>query len=80
MLPTGLLAGFLLALRWTFEDQRRRCPECLRRVTNPVSFGCLSHTLLDWHGAEFVCPEGHGMLQVSATAASPYAPLHWVRL
>jgi hypothetical protein len=80
MLGHGLLIGFILAIRWALNDQRRRCPVCLRRVTNPVSFGCLSHTLLDWHGAEFVCPEGHGMLQVSATTASPYAPLHWVRL
>lgn len=80
MLAHGLLVGFLLAIRWALEDQRRRCPVCLRRVTTPVSFGCLSRTLLDWHGAEFVCPEGHGMLQVSATAASPYAPVQWVRL
>jgi hypothetical protein len=80
MLAYGLLIGFILAIRWAIDDQRRRCPDCLRRVTNPVSFGCLSHTLLDWHGAEFVCPAGHGMLQVSATPASPYAPLHWVPL
>jgi hypothetical protein len=80
ILPQALIAGFVLATRWALDDQRRRCPVCLRRVTNPVSFGCLSHILLDWHGAEFVCPRGHGLMQVSATFASPYAAQQWVRL
>jgi hypothetical protein len=76
----GLIVGFILAIRWAFHDQRRRCPVCLRLTTNPVSFGCLSHTLLDWHGAEFICPRGHGLWQVSATSASPYAPHLWLNL
>jgi hypothetical protein len=76
----GLLVGFFLVVRWALEDQRRRCPICLRYLASPVSFGCLGHILLDWHGSEFICPEGHGLLQVSASPASPYAPQHWVRL
>ena len=76
----GLLIGIVLAIRWAFADQRRRCPVCLRKLATPVSFGCLGHTLLDWHGAEYICPQGHGLLQVSATPASPYAPRQWVRL
>jgi hypothetical protein len=80
VVPQALIVSFALALRWSLHDQRRRCPVCLRRVTNPVSFGCLSHTLLDWHGSEFVCPEGHGLMQISATVASPYAAQQWVRL
>lgn len=80
ILAQGLIVMLILSIRWAIKDQRRRCPVCLRLVTNPVSFGCLSHTLLDWHGSEFVCPEGHGLLQVSATVASPYAAQQWLRL
>jgi len=80
IMPQSLIVGLAVTIRWALNDQRRRCPVCLRLVTNPVSFGCLSHTLLDWHGSEFVCPEGHGLLHVSATFASPYAAQQWVRL
>jgi hypothetical protein len=80
IMPQAMIVSLAMAVRWSLNDQRRRCPVCLRRVTNPVSFGCLSHTLLDWHGSEFVCPEGHGLLQISATFASPYAAQQWVRL
>jgi hypothetical protein len=80
MLVHGLLIGIVFAIRWSFADQRRRCPVCLRKLATPVSFGCLGHTLLDWHGAEYICPQGHGLLQVSATPASPYASHQWLRL
>ncbi len=80
MLAHGLLIGTALAIRWAFRDQRRRCPVCLHKLASPVSFGCLGHTLLEWHGSEFICPEGHGLLQESATTASPYAPLRWLPL
>jgi hypothetical protein len=80
LLVHGLLIGIVLAIRWAFADQRRRCPVCLRKLATPVSFGCLGHTLLDWHGAEYICPQGHGLLQVSATPASPYPSHHWLRL
>jgi hypothetical protein len=76
----GGLIGVLLAIHWVLRDQQRRCPVCLSRLASPVSFGCLSHTLLEWHGSEFICPRGHGLLQVSATFASPYAPQHWLPL
>jgi hypothetical protein len=80
MTAQALLIGFILVVRWAFQDQRRRCPICLRYLASPVSFGCLGHILLDWHGSELICPEGHGLLQVSASSANPYAPQHWVRL
>lgn len=80
VIPQALIIGWVIAGRWALHDQRRRCPVCLRMVTKPVSYGCLSHVLLDWHGAEYICPEGHGLLQISATFASPYAAQQWVRL
>jgi len=80
LIAHGLIVALILAIRWACKDQRARCPVCLRRLATPVSFGCLSHTLLEWHGSESICPRGHGLLQVSATPASPYAPLQWLRL
>jgi hypothetical protein len=80
LIAQAVVAALILAIRWACDDQRSRCPVCLRRLATPVSFGCLSHTLLEWHGSESICPRGHGLLQVSATSASPYAPLQWLRL
>ncbi len=74
------LVAVLLAINWALRVQQRRCPVCLSRLASPVTFGCLSHTLLEWHGSEFICPQGHGLLQVSATPASPYEPQHWLPL
>ena len=80
MTAHAMLVAMVLTLRWAFNDQRRRCPTCLRLLASPVSFGCLGHILLDWHGSEFICPEGHGLLQVSASPTSPYAAQHWLPL
>ena len=38
--PTvAFLGGFGLAAIWVFDDQRRRCPVCLRRLAQPVTMG-----------------------------------------
>ena len=37
--PHAMLIGYILAFRWVLNDQRRRCPECLRRCGNPVHIG-----------------------------------------
>ncbi len=31
--------GFLFAFRWILEDQRKRCPVCLRVLSNPARVG-----------------------------------------
>jgi hypothetical protein len=51
-------------MRWILEDQRRRCPTCLRLLAKPVRIGHASRTLLEWHGSEFMCLRGHGLLHV----------------
>ncbi len=43
-------------------DQQRRCPVCLRLLTNPVRIGTPSRTFLEWYGAESTCSRGHGLL------------------
>ena len=40
--------GFLFAFRWILQDQRKRCPVCLRVLSNPARVGKLHET--SWHG------------------------------
>ena len=79
LLADGWLLGYVLAFRWAFIDQRRRCPVCLRLLAGPSRFGEASHTLLDWHGTEFFCARGHGLLQVPENRTS-YNTQRWLDL
>jgi hypothetical protein len=51
----GLLAQmanytlWFLTLRWVLLDQRNRCPECLRLLTESVRIGAPSQTFLEWY-------------------------------
>jgi hypothetical protein len=74
------LFSFVLAFRWAVDDQRERCPVCLRRLTNPTRIGEPSHTFLDWYGTEFMCDRGHGLLHVTEIHASCYNTQHWLYL
>ena len=55
------VAGALL-FRWSWNDQRKRCPECLNRLILPVRIGEGSQRLLEPGGTEMTCPHGHGLL------------------
>ncbi len=70
------LLGYVLAFRWALNDQRRRCPVCLRLLAGHSRFGEASHTLLDWHGTEFFCTRGHGLLHVPENRTS-YSTQRW---
>ena len=50
MSPHATLIGYFLGFRWVFRDQRRRCPVCLRLLTNPVRIGQPAYTMLEWYG------------------------------
>jgi hypothetical protein len=78
---TGLLwdAAFILALRWVITDQQRRCPVCLRLLTNPVIIGTPSRTFLEWYGTESTCSRGHGLLHTSEISSS-YSRPQWLGL
>jgi hypothetical protein len=76
----GLFVGSILALRWVLVDQRRRCPVCLRLVSNPVHFGQPSQTFLAWYGTEFICARGHGFLHVAEIPTSCYSSQRWLCL
>lgn len=78
--PLGILAMWILTCRWLILDQRRRCPVCLRLLTNPVRIGSPSQTLLDWYGAESVCSRGHGLLHAPEISTSYSGRRKWLRL
>jgi hypothetical protein len=73
----GLLAASVLGLRWAVIDQRRRCPVCLRLLTNPTRIGGPSQTFLEWYGTELICSQGHGLLYVPEIASSCYSIQRW---
>jgi hypothetical protein len=60
----AFLGGFGLAVIWVFDDQRRRCPECLRRLSRPVTMGSWG-SMFEPVTTEFVCDEGHGALSLA---------------
>ena len=76
----GCLFGAMLALRWALDDQRSRCPVCLRCLSHPVRIGEASHTFLAWYGTELVCTRGHGFLHVPEIRTSCYAEQQWLYL
>jgi hypothetical protein len=70
------LAGF----RWVVADQRKRCPVCLRRVTNPATVGLASRTFLGWNGTELICMGGHALLHVPSLPTSWFSGDRWLYL
>jgi hypothetical protein len=76
----AFMASWILAYRWVLIDQRDRCPECLRLLTDPVRIGSASQTFLEWYGAESTCSRGHGLLQTSEVPASYSGKPEWLAL
>src|SRR5262249_29452195 len=76
--PHGLLVGYVLVFRWALNDQRRRCPRCLRLLVNPIRIGKASQVFLEWYGTELVCAKGHGLLHVPEMPASSYSAPRWL--
>ena len=78
-----LLCSFSLCLfgfRWVLQDQRQRCPVCLRTVTNPAEVGQASRTFLAWNGTELMCAGGHTLLHVPALPTSWFSTQRWLYL
>ncbi|HZS56870.1 MAG TPA: hypothetical protein VFA65_20865 [Bryobacteraceae bacterium] len=78
--PQAMLIGYFLGFRWLLVDQRKRCPVCLRQLTNPIRIGQASSTVLDWYGTELMCEKGHGLMYVPGTLANSYSTHRWLRL
>ena len=78
--PHGLLIFCIFGFRWVLMDQRRRCPVCLRLLTNPAQIGRSSQTFLEWYGTELMCTRGHGLLHVPEIKTSCYSTQRWMYL
>ena len=70
----------LFALRWSLRDQRKRCPICLGKLTNPARVGQPSRTFLAWNGTELICVGGHGLLHVPELPTSWFSTQRWLYL
>jgi hypothetical protein len=77
---TTSFVGLLFSFRWALRDQRRRCPVCLRTLTHPVRVGQPSRNFLAWHGTEFMCEKGHGLLHIPEMATSWFSTQRWLSL
>ena len=80
---TQFLTGvptLLFAFRWAFNDQRRRCPECLRLLSNPARVGQASCNFLAWNGTELLCVRGHGLLHIPELPTSWFSTQRWLAL
>ena len=69
--------GFLFAFRWILEDQRKRCPVCLRVLSNPARVGEASRNFLAWNGTELICAGGHGLLHIPELPTSWFSTQRW---
>jgi hypothetical protein len=70
----------LFGFRWVLQDQRQRCPVCLRTVTNSAEVGLASRTFLAWNGTELMCSGGHTLLHVPALPTSWFSTQRWLYL
>jgi hypothetical protein len=80
LLPMGLGVYWIVVNRWVLADQRRRCPVCLKLLTDPVRIGTPSGTFLDWYGAESLCADGHGLQHAPEISASYCDVERWLCL
>lgn len=72
--------ALLFAFRWTLHDQRRRCPVCLRLLSNPARVGQPSCNFLAWCGTELMCQSGHGLLHIPELPTCWFSTQRWLCL
>jgi hypothetical protein len=80
LLIQTLLWGCAFAFRWVLRDQRKRCPVCLRLLTNPVRVGQRAGWFLEWNCTELMCLRGHGMLYIPENPTSWFGAPLWLYL
>ena len=61
LLYTLFAVGLVWVVLW---EQRYRCRTCLRRLRMPIRKGSWTHILLGAPRTEYICPYGHGTLNV----------------
>ena len=70
----------LFGMQWILNDQRQRCPVCMRRVDHPARVGQFSRTFLAWSGTELMCMNGHTLLHVPSLPTSWFSSQRWMYL
>ena len=72
--------GLLCAFRWALHDQRKRCPECLRLLSNAARVGQTSCNFLAWCGTERMYQSGHGLLHIPELPTCWFSTQRWLCL
>jgi hypothetical protein len=75
-----IIVGIVIALWSALEDQRKRCPACLSRLSMPVQMGSRGHVLMESMSTELVCPNGHGILWAPEDSLESHPKDRWLRL
>jgi hypothetical protein len=73
----AFLGAFGCGVIWSFTDQRRRCPVCLRRLAMPVTLGSWA-SVFEPATTEMLCDAGHGALCVDESETG--AGDRWIAL
>jgi hypothetical protein len=75
MIFSLMCVGLVYLAIW---DQRRRCRTCLSRLRMPVATGSWNHVLfIGPPRTEYICPYGHGTLQVPELQISGIESHNW---
>jgi hypothetical protein len=75
-----LIFGFTISFWWAWDDQRKRCPTCLRCLSMPVQVGSRGHVLMEWMSTELVCSQGHGVLWAPEDPLESHPKDRWLKL
>jgi hypothetical protein len=81
--PLLILCGLVfnvVAIGWAFNDQRQRCPTCMRSLRSPARMGVPSWSLLDSNATEEMCDQGHGLLHQPEWQTSWFENARWLQL
>lgn len=69
-----------VAMRWSIDDQLRRCRTCLRSLATEVDLAHGARSILEQTGAELVCDRGHGVLHVPVNETGSVDQERWAYL
>jgi hypothetical protein len=74
LLFSPLATAMVLAIVW---DQRMRCRTCLRRLRMPIRKGSWTHVLFGAPRTEYICPYGHGTLNIAELQITGHQQPDW---
>jgi hypothetical protein len=79
LIVCGLVCN-VVVIGWAFNDQRQRCPTCMRSLRSPARMGVPSWSLLDSNATEEMCDRGHGLLHRPEWQTSWFENARWLQL